>query len=72
LLPERQGSDTPTAAWLHKKRDSRVSRHNGIELSEQKEVITPGWQGKPKGLFQVLWEQGLIESEALDKCTVDW
>ena len=48
------------------------ARQNGIELSEQKEVITPGWQGKPKGLFQVLWEQGLIESEALDKCTVDW
>jgi hypothetical protein len=47
------------------------ARNNGIELSERKDVITPGWQGKPKGLLQVLWERGLIESEALDKYTVD-
>ncbi|KAI2492861.1 hypothetical protein MHU86_21674 [Fragilaria crotonensis] len=47
------------------------ARNNGIELSERKEVIIPGWQGKAKGLLQVLWERGLIESEALDKYTVD-
>ncbi|KAI2503269.1 hypothetical protein MHU86_11206 [Fragilaria crotonensis] len=47
------------------------ARNNGIELSERKEVILPGWQGKAKGLLQVLWERGLIESEALDKYTVD-
>jgi hypothetical protein len=47
------------------------ARHNRIELSEQKEVITPGWQGKRKGLLQVLWERGLIESEVFDKYTVD-
>ena len=40
------------------------ARQNGIELSEQKEVITPGCQGKPKGLLQVLWERGLLECEA--------
>ena len=38
---------------------------------ERKDVITPGWQGKPKGVLQVLWERGLIESKALDKYTVD-
>ena len=32
------------------------AQNNGIELSEQKELITPGWQGKAKGVLQVLWE----------------
>jgi hypothetical protein len=48
-----------------------LARNNGIEITEQKEVINPGWQDKPKGLLQVLWERGLIKSAELDKYTVD-
>jgi hypothetical protein len=31
-----------------------LARNNVIEISEQREVINPGWQDKPKGLLQVL------------------
>ena len=35
----------------------------GILLSVQEEVIkTKGWEGRSKGLVQVLWEQGFIDS----------
>ncbi len=40
-------------------------------ITKQREVINPGWQDKSKGLLQVLWERGLIESAELDKYTVD-
>jgi hypothetical protein len=48
-----------------------LARNNGIEITEQREVINPGWQDKPKGLLQVQWERGLIKSTELDKYTVD-
>ncbi|KAI2501400.1 hypothetical protein MHU86_13067 [Fragilaria crotonensis] len=47
------------------------AKNNGIDLHEQKEVVTFGWERQPKGLLQVLWERGLIDCEAIDKYTVD-
>jgi hypothetical protein len=48
-----------------------LAQNNWIEITKQREVINPGWQDKPKGLLQVLWERGLINSVELDKYTVD-
>ena len=44
---------------------------NGIDLCEIKEVITLGWEGKPKGLLQVLGERELIDRGMLDKYTLN-
>ena len=54
-----------------KKELQDFARHNGIDLCEIKEVIKPGWEGKPKGLLQVLGERGLIDRGMLDKYTVN-
>jgi hypothetical protein len=47
------------------------AKNNGIDLHENKEVITFGWEQQPKGLLQVLWERGLIDCESIEKYTVD-
>ena len=54
-----------------KKDLQEFARKNGIAITEQRDVINPGWQDKPKGLLQVLWERGLIKCESIDKYTVD-
>jgi hypothetical protein len=42
-----------------------AERH-GINLQYEKTRVTEGWQGKPKGLLQILWERGWIDP---CKCT---
>ena len=44
---------------------------HGIDLVEQKVTILARWQGKSKGLLQVLWERGLIPEQSLEKYTND-
>jgi hypothetical protein len=36
--------------------------HHQIAVSKNVEKIKEGWVGKPKGLLQVLWERGLIDT----------
>ena len=54
-----------------KKELQDFARNNQIELYDRKEIIAPGWEGKPKGLLQVLGERGLIERAALERYTLD-
>ena len=55
-----------------KKELQEIARIRGIDLFQDKEIIKPVWQGQPtKGLLQALWEQGLIDQQALDKYTLD-
>jgi hypothetical protein len=54
-----------------KKELQDFARNNQIELYDRKEIISPGWEGKPKGLLQVLGERGLIERAALERYTLD-
>ena len=35
--------------------------NNGIALEEISTKVLEGWEGKPKGLLQVLWERGWID-----------
>jgi hypothetical protein len=45
---------------------------NGIPLHVNNPEVTQGWEGKPKGLLQVLWERGFIdESKPVNCYTVD-
>jgi hypothetical protein len=36
---------------------------HGINLHENKEQILLGWEGRPKGLLQALWENGVIDEQ---------
>jgi hypothetical protein len=43
-----------------KKELQKFARNNGVDLHYEKTEIIHGWEGQPKGLLQVLWEQGLM------------
>jgi len=38
-----------------------------INLTHTQTKVSKGWQGKPKGLLQVLWERGFIDSSKLSE-----
>jgi len=37
-----------------------LARQHGLLLSQDKRIIQEGWEGKPKGILQILYERGLI------------
>jgi hypothetical protein len=47
------------------------ARLHDVDTFEEKQGVIGGWEGKPKGLLQALWERGLISEELLDKFTLD-
>jgi hypothetical protein len=54
-----------------KKELQDFAKNNGIALFDIKEQIAPGWEGKPKGLLQVLGERGLIDRSSFEKYTLE-
>jgi hypothetical protein len=40
---------------------------NEIAIKVHEPVIQPGWQGKPKGMWQILWERGFIDEDNAKK-----
>jgi hypothetical protein len=52
----------------------RVAVNNGIPVSEEIQIqkVEEGWEGKPKGVFQVLWDRGFINSEDITKSLKDY
>ena len=49
-----------------------LARTNAIETHKEVDNVLSGrWEGKSKGMLQVLWERGLIDPSLLDKYTVD-
>lgn len=44
-----------------KKELQQFARNHGISLHVNKADITQGWEGRPKGLLQILWERGWID-----------
>ena len=47
------------------------AKDNGIQVTSASEKILEGWQGKAKGLLQVLWERGFIDPNNLDRYTLN-
>ena len=35
---------------------------NGLPVVERVEIVHEGWVGKPKGMLQILWERGFIDT----------
>jgi hypothetical protein len=44
-----------------KKSLQKAATSMGLAIHEEKQEIKDGWLGKPKGLLQVCWEQGLLD-----------
>jgi hypothetical protein len=42
-----------------------LCKHHSIVITKTVEKIREGWEGKPKGLLQILWERGLINGNNL-------
>jgi hypothetical protein len=40
---------------------------NGIPIQEGKSKVIGGWEEEPKGMLQVLWERGFINTEEGEK-----
>ena len=47
------------------------AEENGISSKVTTAKIIEGWQGKAKGLMQILWERGFIDERNLDKYTMN-
>ena len=62
-LQQKQGY---TKTELHK-----LARANGVETHKQDDKFLPSWEGKSKGVLQVLWERGLLNPQLLDKYTLE-
>jgi len=54
-----------TTRGRNKRELIRLCKDHNIETSKVVERIKEGWEGKPKGLAQVLWERGLIDGTNL-------
>ena len=48
-----------------------ISGKKGIRLLMTKKEKTLGWLGMPKGLLQVLWERGMIDSNKLSEYSMN-
>ena len=40
----------------------RAASNIGLPIEETKQKVIEGWEGKPKGLLQILWERGWIDN----------
>jgi hypothetical protein len=47
------------------------AQEHGLPLEETKPKCVEGWEGKAKGILQVLWERGWIDEAKLNKYTIN-
>ncbi len=43
----------------------------GLPINETKPKVVEGWEAKPKGLLQVLWERGIVDESRLSEYTIN-
>jgi hypothetical protein len=55
----------------NKKELVALAEQNGIATMRQDQKVTEGWEGKAKGLSQILWERGLIDGSKHSSYTLD-
>ena len=49
----------------------KIAQEHGLPIEEVKSKIVEGWEGKAKGLLQVLWERGLVDETKLSAYTLN-
>jgi hypothetical protein len=67
LLQEKGLPTTGTAKDLIRRR----AKENGISSKVTSAKVVEGWEGKAKGLLQVLWERGFIHATNLENYTMN-
>ena len=50
---------------------SKAQEHNLPRIEETKAKVIEGWENKPKGLLQILWERGFIDELRLENYTLN-
>jgi hypothetical protein len=55
----------------NKKELQKRCKEAGIPVQIAMQEITEGWEGKPKGMLQILFERGFINPERMNEYTVD-
>ncbi len=49
----------------------KIAKNYGILAIFQEQKKEEGWEGKPKGMLQVLWEQGWVDEQQWQDYTVN-
>jgi len=49
----------------------KLATSHGVPIVEVHQKIIKGWEGKPKGILQVLWEWGWIDARDLQQDTIN-
>jgi hypothetical protein len=65
-----KGARLQTGKLYTKKKLQEFSSDSGVDLQFQRQIIEEGWEGKPKGMLQILWERGLIDIGRLQEYTI--
>jgi len=65
------GVSMPFGKQLHIADLNLLACQNGIPTMIKKQKNLPGWEGKPKGILQILYERGLIAESNYQSMTLD-
>ena len=53
------------------KKIQEIARNSDVPIDHDKPIIEEGWVGKPKGMMQLLYERGFLDSTKLDSYTLN-
>ena len=48
-----------------------IALEHGLPIWETIQIVVEGWEGKPKGFLQVLWECGIVDETRLSEYTIN-
>ena len=49
----------------------QIAHDHDLPIHETKAKVIEGWEGKPKGLLQILWERGIVDESRLSEYTIN-
>jgi hypothetical protein len=64
LIRDLKNKNVQVGKTKKKARLVEMANAAGISLQKRVETIVPGWEKKPKGMLQILWERGFIYPKA--------
>ena len=53
------------------KKIQEIARNSDVPIEHDKPIIEEGWVGKPKGMMQLLYKRGFLDSTKLDSYTLN-
>ena len=71
LMDELKNKGFSVRKYYSREEIDELAQNYKIDLTYDQQHVIEGWIGKPKGLLQVLWERGWINTEELDRYSGD-